>query len=127
MLDRAAKRVVCMKLQMKLCPSKHPNPFGKGKSTGLKIDQGVAEIEVKTVTGGTLQKSISGDSPQEHLTYMLNTLNHDATKVIDRLSEIDVVGHRIVHGGEDYRDSVVITEDVKKAIAQQCWQLLKRN
>ncbi|WP_375512787.1 acetate kinase [uncultured Nostoc sp.] len=81
-------------------------------------DRGAAEIEVKTATGATLQKSISGDSPQAHLSYMLNTLSEGATKVIDRLSEIDVVGHRIVHGGEDYRDSVVITEDVKKAIAR---------
>ncbi|MEH2201245.1 acetate kinase [Nostoc sp.] len=80
-------------------------------------DRGVAEIEVKTGTGATLQESISDDSPQAHLTYMLHTLTDGDTKVIDRLSEIDVVGHRIVHGGQDYRDSVVITEDVKKAIA----------
>ncbi|MFN6529396.1 acetate kinase [Nostoc sp. ChiSLP03a] len=97
-------------------PTQAPQPLWEGKINWTQ-DRGVAEIEVKTATGGTLQKSISGDSPQAHLTYMLNTLDRDATKVIDRLSEIDVVGHRIVHGGEDYRDSVVITEDVKKAIA----------
>ncbi|QLE43444.1 acetate kinase [Nostoc sp. C052] len=97
-------------------PSQAPQPLWEGKINWIQ-DRGVAEIEVKTATGGTLQKSISGDSPQAHLTYMLNTLDRDTTKVIDRLSEIDVVGHRIVHGGEDYRDSVVITEDVKKAIA----------
>ena len=93
-----------------------PQPLWEGKINWTQ-DRGVAEIDVKTAMGGTLQKSISGDSPQAHLTYMLNTLDRDATKVIDRLSEIDVVGHRIVHGGEDYRDSVVITKDVKKAIA----------
>ncbi|MFN6484315.1 MULTISPECIES: acetate kinase [unclassified Nostoc] len=97
-------------------PSQAPEPLWEGKINWTQ-DRAVAEIEVKTATGGTLQKSISGDSPQAHLTYMLNTLSHGATKVIDRLSEIDVVGHRIVHGGEDYRDSVLITEDVKKAIA----------
>ncbi|WP_448267076.1 acetate kinase [Nostoc sp. DSM 114159] len=97
-------------------PTQPPQPLWEGKINWTQ-DRGVAEIEVKTVTGGTLQKSISGDSPQAHLTYMLNTLDRDDTKVIDRLSEIDVVGHRIVHGGEAYRDSVVITEDVKKAIA----------
>ncbi|MEH1872481.1 acetate kinase [Nostoc sp.] len=92
-------------------------PIWEGKINWTQ-DQGVAEIEVKTGTGATLQKSISGDSPQAHLSYMLNTLTEGATKVIDRLSDINVVGHRIVHGGEDYRDSVVITEDVKKAIAR---------
>ncbi|MEH2282542.1 MAG: acetate kinase [Nostoc sp.] len=98
-------------------PTQAPQPLWEGKINWTQ-DRRVAEIEVKTATGGTLQKSISGDSPQAHLTYMLNTLDRDATKVIDQLSEIDVVGHRIVHGGEDYRDSVVITEDVKKAIAR---------
>lgn len=91
-------------------------PLWEGKINWTQ-DRGVAEIEVKTAMGATLQKSISGDSPQAHLTYMLHTLSDGATKVIDQLSEIDVVGHRIVHGGENYRDRVVITEDVKKAIA----------
>jgi acetate kinase len=91
-------------------------PLWEGKINWTQ-DRSVAEIEVKTATGATLQETISDDSPQAHLTYMLHTLSNGATKVIDRLSDIDVVGHRIVHGGQDYRDSVVITEDVKKAIA----------
>ncbi|OYE05228.1 acetate kinase [Nostoc sp. 'Peltigera membranacea cyanobiont' 232] len=91
-------------------------PLWEGKINWTQ-NRSVAEIEVKTGTGATLQESISDDSLQAHLTYMLHTLTDGATKVIDRLSEIDVVGHRIVHGGQDYRDSVVITEDVKKAIA----------
>ncbi|MBN3941353.1 acetate kinase [Nostoc sp. NMS9] len=97
-------------------PTQAPQPLWEGKINWTQ-DRGMAEIEVKTATGATLQESISGNSPQAHLTYILNTLSHGATKVIERLSEIDVVGHRIVHGGKDYRDSVVITEDVKKAIA----------
>ncbi len=36
---------------------------------------------------------------------------------IDQLTDIDVVGHRIVHGGSHYRESVVITAEVKTAIA----------
>ncbi len=91
-------------------------PLWEGKINWTQ-DRGVAEIEVKTATSA-MQESISDDSPQAHLTYMLHTLSDGATKVIDRLSDIDVVGHRIVHGGQDYRDSVVITEDVKKAIAR---------
>ncbi|MCW5313952.1 acetate/propionate family kinase [Nostoc sp. KVJ3] len=91
-------------------------PLWEGKINWTQ-DREVAEIEVKTATGATLQESISGDSPQAHLTYMLHTLSDGATKVIDQLSDIDLAGHRIVHGGQDYRDPTVITEDVKKAIA----------
>lgn len=32
------------------------------------------------------------------------------------MSEIDAVGHRVVHGGEFFSDSVIITEKVLKAI-----------
>lgn len=98
-------------------PTQAAQPIWEGKINWTQ-DRGVAEIDVKTGTGARLQESISGDSPQAHLTYMLNTLSDGDTKVIDRLSEIDVVGHRIVHGGQDYRESVIITEDVKKAIAR---------
>jgi acetate kinase len=97
-------------------PTQAPEPLWEGKINWIQ-DRGVAEIEVKTATGATLQESISGDSPQAHLNYILHKLSHGATKVIDQLSEIDVVGHRIVHGGQYYRDSVLITEEVKKAIA----------
>ncbi len=36
--------------------------------------------------------------------------------VIADMSEIDAVGHRVVHGGEYFADSVIITEQVIKAI-----------
>ena len=36
--------------------------------------------------------------------------------VLGKLSEIDGVGHRVVHGGEQYAASVVIDDDVVKAI-----------
>jgi acetate kinase len=37
--------------------------------------------------------------------------------VIDNLAEIDVVGHRVVHGGQEYRQATLITPQVKDAIA----------
>ena len=36
--------------------------------------------------------------------------------VIKSLSEIDAVGHRVVHGGEEFAASTVITDDVMKAL-----------
>ncbi|SEM38235.1 acetate kinase [Mesobacillus persicus] len=36
--------------------------------------------------------------------------------IIQSLNEIEGVGHRVVHGGEEFNDSVVITEDVLKKI-----------
>ncbi|RCJ27114.1 acetate kinase [Nostoc minutum NIES-26] len=98
-------------------PKEAPQPLWEGKVNWTQ-DRGVAEIEVKTAIGATLHESIYGDSRRAHVAYMLYTLSRGATKVINQLSEIDVVGHRVVHGGQDYREPAIITEDVKKAIAR---------
>ena len=37
-------------------------------------------------------------------------------KVIDSVSEIDAIGHRVVHGGEKFKESCLITPEVVKAI-----------
>jgi len=39
-------------------------------------------------------------------------------KVIESLDEIKAVGHRIVHGGDKYSESVIIDEDVIKAVEE---------
>ncbi len=42
--------------------------------------------------------------------------------VIENMSEISAVGHRVVHGGEEFSKSVIITEAVKKAL-EACIEL----
>ena len=36
--------------------------------------------------------------------------------IVESLDEIDAVGHRVVHGGEDFNDSVVVDEDAVKKV-----------
>ena len=96
-------------------PKEVLQPLWEGK-VDWNQERNEPEIEVKTATGAVLQESIDGDSRAVQVAYMLDTLTRGATQVIRQLSEIDVVGHRVVHGGLYYRDSVVITEDIKKAI-----------
>ncbi|HPO50810.1 MAG TPA: acetate kinase, partial [Spirochaetota bacterium] len=38
--------------------------------------------------------------------------------ILDNLKEINAVGHRVVHGGEKYNESVIITDDTIKDIEQ---------
>ncbi len=42
--------------------------------------------------------------------------------VISSMDEIDAVGHRVVHGGENFASSVLITPEVKRAI-KSCFEL----
>lgn len=49
---------------------------------------------------------------------VIDALTNSENGVIKSLTEIDAVGHRIVHGGEKFSKSVVIDEDVIKAIEE---------
>ncbi|OBQ39577.1 MAG: acetate kinase [Anabaena sp. CRKS33] len=100
-------------------PPLAPQPLWEGKINWTE-DKNQAEITVKTAIGATLEKTIVSDSPEVQFAYLLSTLIHGATQVIDDLSVIDVVGHRVVHGGQEYKEAVIITEDVKQAIARLC-------
>lgn len=50
--------------------------------------------------------------------YVIEKLTDKEVGVISSLDEIDAVGHRVVHGGEKFASSVVITEEIVKAIEE---------
>ena len=79
---------------------------------------GIAELKVKTAAGTQLEEELASDSRQAAISRMLETLWKGKTQIINDLSEIDLVGHRVVHGGQDYQQSTLISPDVKKAIAR---------
>jgi acetate kinase len=79
--------------------------------------QNVAEIKVKTAHGAVLEAAMPSDDRPAIIAHLLNTLWQSQTKVIETLTEIDVVGHRVVHGGREYLTSTNVTDDVKAAIA----------
>ncbi|NDJ18967.1 acetate kinase [Myxacorys almedinensis] len=87
-----------------------------------KIDwthrEGMAEIDVKTSRGKTHREELSARDRESAIAAMFNTLTSGETQVLEDLSEIEAVGHRVVHGGQEYRESVVITPEVKAAIAR---------
>jgi acetate kinase len=43
---------------------------------------------------------------------------HDRSQVIEDFTPADAVGHRVVHGGDRFREPVVLDADVKAAIAE---------
>ena len=52
----------------------------------------------------------------EAIQAVLNALVDAKNGVIGSMKEIDAVGHRVVHGGEAFNKSVLITDEVMKAI-----------
>ena len=49
---------------------------------------------------------------------VLDALVNDKTGAIASLSEIDAVGHRVVHGGEKFASSTILTDEVLAAIEE---------
>lgn len=49
---------------------------------------------------------------------VLEALVNEKTGAIKDLSEIDAVGHRVVHGGENFSASTILTEEVIRAIEE---------
>ncbi len=60
------------------------------------------------------------ESPMENHTdairLVLEALTNDKTGVVKSLSEIGAVGHRIVHGGENFAEATIIDDAVMEAI-----------
>jgi acetate kinase len=54
----------------------------------------------------------------EAIRLVLDALTNPKTGVVKSLDEIGAVGHRIVHGGEKFAASTIITDDVVKAIEE---------
>lgn len=78
---------------------------------------GVAEIKIQTRDGAVLEESIPTQKPLDSMAHVLECLWQGKTKVMNDLKEISVVGHRVVHGGTQYQDSVFVNTAVKAAIA----------
>ncbi len=55
---------------------------------------------------------------KEAIQMVLDALVNEKTGAVKTLAEIDAVGHRIVHGGEKFASSIVLTDDVLKQIEE---------
>ncbi|XPV67925.1 MAG: acetate/propionate family kinase [Halarcobacter sp.] len=55
---------------------------------------------------------------KEAIEFVLEILTHDDTKVISNIDEISAIGHRVVHGGEYFKKSVLVDEDVMQRIEE---------
>jgi acetate kinase len=80
---------------------------------------GVAEIKIQRADGAKVERNLQVASSAAVLEPVLELLwSGDAARIASP-SEIDVVGHRIVHGGPDYRASAPLTKEVRAAIARE--------
>ena len=90
------------------------------------LAQGIAEriglndsiLTHKTSNGDKHKINLNFKNHKEALNKILELLISKEYGVLKSLSEIDAVGHRVVHGGEKYSKAVLVNEDVKKSIKE---------
>jgi acetate kinase len=94
-----------------------PHPLWSGQ-IDWTFQPGLAELTVKTQHGTSLREEHSTTDRRAVIWHMLQTLWQEEDAIMSDPADVQVVGHRIVHGGAMYQASTQITETVKAAIAQ---------
>jgi len=81
-----------------------------------KIGEKQSFLKHKSSDGKTISTGI--DAPDHHMAIkiIIETLMHDNHGVIKSKDEIKAIGHRVVHGGEEFSSSVLITDKVINSI-----------
>lgn len=95
-------------------PTRPPAPLWEGRIewTGDK-----ASILVKTRQGSIRKENLKLSSRKDFVKHLLHTLDVGSVRALTSLSDIDVVGHRVVHGGPHFEEPVIVTPEVRSAIA----------
>jgi acetate kinase len=99
-------------------------------ATGGVLARGIAERI--GLSDSFISHSLNGGDPailkinmpdhKDAVQAVLSALTSEQHGVIKSMKEIDAVGHRVVHGGEKFASSVLITPEVKRAI-RVCFDL----
>ncbi|WP_026906470.1 acetate kinase [Paucisalibacillus globulus] len=87
------------------------------KAKGLVERIGLPEAVFTIEINENKDKNVT-DIPDHEVAVKLLLEKLTTSGVIQSLDEIDAVGHRVVHGGEKFSDSVVITDQVIKDIEE---------
>lgn len=94
-------------------------PLSSGIVERIGLEMGV--IKHKTFTNGTEEKTVEEFPIPDHgvgLKRVAELLMDEKVGVISDPSEIKAVGHRLVHGGETFTETVEITDEVKAKVEE---------
>ena len=101
-------------LKFQLIDSETEKQIAKGLCERIGID---GSQLVYQPAGGEKEETVTPmPDHTKAIELVLNALTNEKTGVVKSLDEIGAVGHRIVHGGEKFAASTIITDEVIEAI-----------
>lgn len=100
-------------LKFQLINSESEAVLAKGLCERIGID---GSLTYQPAGGEKVKSDKAMPTHTEAIQFVIDALTDSETGVVGSLEEIGAVGHRIVHGGEKFASSVVITDEVLKAV-----------
>lgn len=102
-------------LKFQLINAESEKVLAKGICERIGID---GAFTYKPAGGEKMKSEKAMPTHTEAIQFVIEALTDKDTGVVGSLDEIGAVGHRVVHGGEKFASSVVITDEVKKAVEE---------
>ena len=102
-------------LKFQLINAETENVLAKGLCERIGID---GRLTYQPAGGEKEKSDLDMPTHTEAIQFVIDALTNEKTGVVKSLDEIGAVGHRLVHGGEKFASSVVITDEVKKAVEE---------
>lgn len=107
-------------VKYKLIDTTTGNTMAEGGVEKIGLPDGF--LKYKRTDGSKAILELGKTDHQGAIKAILNMLTDPNEGCIKSYSEIDAVGHRVVHGAEKFTESVLITDEVKDMI-RQCYDL----
>ena len=101
-------------LKYQLIDMEEKKVLAKGLAERIGIEGGRVKYEASGKDEIVIEEKLADHKAA--LKIVLDSLQHPEYGAVKSLDEIDAVGHRVVHGGEAFAQSVIIDEKVMKAI-----------
>ena len=101
-------------LKYQLIDLDHSSVIAKGICERIGIPGSM--ISYKSAKGDKYEKQQDMKNHEDAIAMVLEVLADPKIGVIKNMSEIDAVGHRVLHGGEKLYDPILIDDEVLKAI-----------
>lgn len=101
-------------LKFQLIDSEKEHVLAKGLCERIGIDK--SSITYQSDKCKKMTKEVDMPTHNEAINAVISALTDEKTGVINDMSEVKAVGHRVVHGGEYFSSSAIVDEDVLEKI-----------
>lgn len=103
-------------LKYQLIDMENENMLAKGNCERIGLADGI--FTHKTADGRELKKNVDMADHTQAFMQVKDALTDKEYGVVENLSEISAVGHRVVHGGAKFSESVLVTDEVLAGIEE---------